>query len=85
MQRLKRLLSTTVDTSSQTQNTNPLDLPTGSTCLDTTLDYQLIKNPEYVGMYHVTVGFAISLEKKPFWLHRYMTKLLLGWKWEDFK
>jgi hypothetical protein len=53
--------------------------------LDTTnLSFQ-IHNPQYVGGYHITPNFHVYLQTKPFWLHRYMTRILLGWKWEDTK
>jgi hypothetical protein len=60
-------------------------LPTGSMYSDTTnLSYQ-IHNPQYVGGYHITPNFHVYLQTKPFWLHRYMTRILLGWKWKDTK
>ena len=41
--------------------------------------------PTYVGQWKITPNFKVSSEKRPNWLHRVMTKLLLGWTWEDTK
>ena len=85
-EKLNNSLSITEDTTYPAQNTNPSDSPTGFVFIGTTLPpYQILPIPKYVGTYHITVGFSISLEKKPLWLHRYMTRILLGWKWVDIK
>lgn len=39
---------------------------------------------KYVGQWIVGPSVRFSLEKKPSWLHRTMTKLLLGWEWRDY-
>lgn len=86
IKRLKNSLSTTKDTTCQTQNTNQSDLPTGSSAFDTTnTNYQILKLPEYIGGYDITPNFTVMLQTKPMWLHRYMTRILLGWKWKDSK
>ena len=41
--------------------------------------------PKQVGYYVVGKGFHIFFQKKPNVIHRYFTKLLLGWKWQDQK
>jgi hypothetical protein len=51
----------------------------------TNTNYQIYKNPEYVGGYDITPNFTVMLQTKPMWLHRYMTRILLGWKWKDTK
>ncbi len=40
---------------------------------------------KYVGGYRIggPLGWQINLEKKPIWLHRVMTRVLLGWEWID--
>ncbi len=86
IKKLKRSLSTTKDTTSQAQNTNQSDSPTGCAYSSTTTpSYQILKNPEFVGRYEITFNFHVYLQAKPFWLHRYMSRILLGWKWEDTK
>lgn len=73
-------------TTSQVQNTNQSDLPTTSEYSGTTnTNYQILTLPEYVGGYDITPNFTIMLQTKPMWLHRYMTRILLGWKWKDTK
>jgi hypothetical protein len=39
----------------------------------------------YVGYYQIggASGIRLSFASKPSWLHRTMSKLLLGWKWVD--
>lgn len=89
MKRLKNFWNTIKGTNSQVQNTSQSDLPTGSGTLSTTNlkypQYQMIKQPEWIGRYELTPNFHVYLETKPMWLHRYMTRILLGWKWEDSK
>jgi len=41
--------------------------------------------PNYVGMYEVVEGIHFSTTKKPNFIHRFFSKLLLGWKWVDNK
>lgn len=41
--------------------------------------------PKQVGYYVVGKGFHIFFQKKPNVIHRYFTKLFLGWKWHDQK
>ena len=42
-----------------------------------------LEMPKFVGQWLITPNFKVSLEKKPNWFHRKMTKLLLGWTWRD--
>ena len=73
-------------TTSQVQNTNQSDLPTTSEYSGiTNTNYRILKLPEYIGGYDITPNFTVMLETKPMWLHRYMTRILLGWKWKDNK
>jgi hypothetical protein len=44
-----------------------------------------IFKPNQAGSYRVGKSFHIFFEKKPNLLHRFFTKLLLGWKWHDQK
>ena len=38
-----------------------------------------------VGYYKIGKSFHVFFEQKPKTIHRYFTKLLLGWKWHDQK
>jgi len=38
-----------------------------------------------VGYYKIGKSFHVFFEKKPKSIHRYFTKLFLGWKWHDQK
>jgi hypothetical protein len=38
-----------------------------------------------VGYYKIGKSFHVFFEKKPKAIHRYFTKLFLGWKWHDQK
>lgn len=45
-----------------------------------------INIPQYVGRYDLfgdDYTFCINLVKKPNWLHRFWTRILLGWVWRD--
>ena len=49
---------------------------------------QIVKislQPSYVGSWTIggNGGLSINLAKKPNWIHRKMTILLLGWVWRD--
>ena len=43
-----------------------------------------IDNTTYVGAYVMGKQFHYSLTFKPCWLHRFMTRILLGWVWSDY-
>ena len=46
----------------------------------------VIRNIPYVGYYDIIPGeFSIYLRKKPNFIHRWFTRVLLGWKWTDTK
>ena len=45
----------------------------------------VIKTPKQVGYYRIGKSFNIFFEKKPCGLHRFFTKVLLGWNWFDQK
>lgn len=44
-----------------------------------------IKVSKQVGYYKVGKSFHIFFERKPNLIHRFFTKILLGWKWHDQK
>ena len=44
-----------------------------------------IKIPKQVGYYKIGKSFHIFFEKKPNVIHRFFSKLFLGWKWQDQK
>jgi hypothetical protein len=46
--------------------------------------HSIIK-PNQVGTYKVGKSFHIFFEKKPNSIHRFFTKLFLGWIWQDQK
>jgi hypothetical protein len=41
--------------------------------------------PKQVGYYKIGKSFHVFFEVKPKSIHRYFTKLFLGWKWHDQK
>ena len=41
--------------------------------------------PKQVGYYRIGKSFHVFFDKKPKAIHRYFTKLFLGWKWHDQK
>jgi hypothetical protein len=45
--------------------------------------FQFRPNPNTVGHWKVTEHIQVYQEKKPRWLVRKMSELLLGWKWMD--
>ena len=44
-----------------------------------------IKVTKQVGSYKIGKSFHVFFEKKPNPVHRFFTKLFLGWKWVDNK
>jgi hypothetical protein len=42
-----------------------------------------IQVPKIVGCWRINGSFHVHVTKHPNWLHRKMTKLLLGWTWQD--
>ena len=44
-----------------------------------------ISKPIQAGSYKIGKSFHVFFEVKPSAIHRYFTKLLLGWKWQDQK
>ena len=44
-----------------------------------------IKKPVQAGSYKIGKSFHVFFEEKPNAIHRYFTKLFLGWKWQDQK
>ena len=48
-------------------------------------DIPTLKKPKQVGLYKVGKSFHIFFDKKPNSIHRFFTKLLLGWEWQDQK
>ena len=41
--------------------------------------------PKQIGYYKIGKSFHVFFQEKPNVIHRYFTKLLLGWKWHDQK
>ena len=83
--RLKNFWNSMRGNKSRVQNTNPSDSQHGLETSDiiSLEDYQFLKLPEYVGQWWINPNFAVSVEHKPNIFHRYMTTLMLGWKWKD--
>ena len=48
-----------------------------------TVDKIAVRQP--VGKWAVNGSLWFTVYNKPNWLHRLITRLLLGWKWEDRK
>lgn len=48
-------------------------------------DFLLIKGIKMIGSYKIGHNYFIYLQKKPNLVHRFFTKLLLGWVWKDVK
>ena len=44
---------------------------------------RLIKKQKQVGSYRIGKSFHVFFEKKPSQIHRFFTRILLGWKWVD--
>lgn len=46
-----------------------------------------IAPPNPVGRYEIggQYGMHVTLSKKPMWIHRVFSKILLGWEWYDYK
>jgi len=47
--------------------------------------YAIFIPPKYAGSYKLDKGTRFPMFVKPNIIHRFFTKLLLGWKWEDKK
>lgn len=45
----------------------------------------MIKPPKHEGSYMIGHNVFVYLQKKPKSIHRFFTKLLLGWVWKDVK
>ena len=41
--------------------------------------------PKKAGCWKISGDFYVYVLKRPNWLNRKITKLLLGWEWEDSK
>lgn len=48
-------------------------------------DWFIFRDHKKAGYYKINKGLHIEFTRKPNWFHRFMTKLLLGWQWEDNK
>ena len=44
-----------------------------------------IKKPIQAGSYKIGKSFHVFFEEKPKSIHRFFTKLFLGWQWKDQK
>jgi hypothetical protein len=42
-----------------------------------------LKSPTYVGVYRIGKELSFSFMIKPSLIHRFFSKLLLGWQWID--
>jgi hypothetical protein len=50
---------------------------------DNTQKFTILVPPKPVGQYTLFPGAVLVSFKKPNTMHRYFTKLLLGWVWKD--
>jgi hypothetical protein len=48
----------------------------------TTTAWLTLTGPKIICTLHITPSFSVSLTKVPNRFHRWMTTLLLGWRWE---
>lgn len=48
-----------------------------------TIKSSKISIPETVGCWKINENFHVHVTKRPNGLNRFMTKLLLGWEWND--
>ena len=87
MKKLKNFWNFIKGNKSQAQNMNPSDsLHLYETSNTINLEaYQFHKFPNYVGQWEINSNFMIQVEKKPNFFHAYMARLLLGWKYIEFK
>lgn len=46
---------------------------------------KLIKKPKQAGSYKIGKSFHVFFDKKPSSIHRFFTKIFLGWTWFDQK
>jgi len=46
---------------------------------------KVIKKQKQVGSYKIGKSFHVFFEKKPNWIHRFLSRVLLGWEWQDQK
>lgn len=44
-------------------------------------DMRFATPPRQVGWVYIAPGYCLELSRWPCWLHRTMTRLLLGWRW----
>jgi hypothetical protein len=44
--------------------------------------YTILAKPKYVGYFDL-YGIRLHMKKKPFWLHRFMLKLVFGIIWKN--
>lgn len=42
-----------------------------------------VQVPKTVGCWRISGDFHVHVSERPNWFHRRMTKLLLGWTWQD--
>jgi hypothetical protein len=60
-----------------------LSVGTGTTSWAAPQTIQFHPSSESVGYWKVGEGLQMHNKKRPNWLHRQMTKIFFGWKWED--
>jgi hypothetical protein len=46
---------------------------------------KVIKKQKQVGSYKIGKSFHVFFEKKPNLIHRFLSRVLLGWEWQDQK
>lgn len=42
-----------------------------------------VQLPKTAGCWRISGDFRVHVSERPNWFHRRMTKLLLGWTWQD--
>ncbi len=43
----------------------------------------LVNPIKYAGSYTINDNLVVAFQAKPNYIHRFFTKLLLGWEWKD--
>lgn len=51
---------------------------------DSKIDLTFFKQPTPAGCWIISESLQIYVAKRPTFLYRFFTRLLLGWEWRDF-
>lgn len=68
-----------------TVESNAYDWGTGYESVNYVSEKMTISTPQYIGHWTIVENLRVFTTKKPNVIHRYVTKLLLGWEWKNGK